>query len=113
MNFTRKGYGRIYVVNKDDIAKVDSIIQQMDAFEYEYLPDDFIAPFSEYPGLCYTHKFDGLDTNALTAICLKQGISIFCCDNGYNEYMKDGAAERFGSVGEHPTTGQAQNAGGQ
>lgn len=93
MNFTRKGYGRIYVVNKEDIPKVDSIIKQMDEFEHEYLPDEFIAPFSEYPNLCYTCKFDSLDTNALTAICLKQGISIFCCDNGCNEYMKDSTVD--------------------
>lgn len=107
MNFTRKGYGRIYVVNENDIPKVDAIIKQMDAFEHEYLPVGFIAPFSDYPSVVYTHKFDSLDTNALTAICLKQGITVFCCDNGHGEYMKDGAAEFCGSVGEHPTTGQS------
>jgi len=89
MNFTRKGYGRIFVMNKVEIPIVDEIIKEMDEFEHEYLPDDFIASFSEYPKLKYTGKFDSLDIDKLTAICWKRGIPIFCCDSENNPYATD------------------------
>jgi hypothetical protein len=84
---TRKGYARIYTETPEDVEKVKAIIKEIDEFEYDYLPDGLIAPFSEYPSLCYTSKFDGLDMNTLTAVCWKHGIKIFVCDNGHNDYM--------------------------
>lgn len=87
--FTRKGYGRIYCLNAADAEKVATIIKELDEFEYEYLPKDLIAPFSEYPKLKYTHKFDALDLNMLTAVCWQRSIVIWCCDNGNEEYMTD------------------------
>lgn len=86
---TRKGYARIYVWADTDIPRVKAIIKALSEFEYEYLPNDLIAPFSEYPRLCYTHKFDDLDMNTLTAICWKQGIKIWVCDNSNEEFMDD------------------------
>ena len=70
---TRKGYGRIYVDDPDHIYRVKEIIKELDAFEREYLPKDLIAPWSEYPHLSYTHKFDGLCMNLLTAHCWREG----------------------------------------
>jgi len=85
----RKGFGRIYVENEGDIHLVEEIIQKMDEFEYDYLPKDMIAPFSEYPSVIYTHKFDSLDVDALTAICWRKGIHIWVFDTGNNEYPLD------------------------
>jgi integrase len=87
---TRKGYARIYVSKSEDVERVKQIIKELDEFEYEYLPEDLIAPFTEYPRLAYTHKFDGLCMNRLTAVCWKRGIGIWVCDNGNDEFMADG-----------------------
>jgi hypothetical protein len=84
--FTRKGYGRIYVTKQEDISRVKAIIEKMDAEELRYLPQDLIAEFSEYPKVVYSHKFCDLDLNGLQALCMKEGISIFCFDNGSQEY---------------------------
>ena len=72
----------------EDVEKVSAIIKELDEFEHFYLPKKLIAPFSEYPALEYTHKFDGLDMNTLTATCWKRGIKIFVCDNGHDEFIK-------------------------
>ena len=87
LKFSHKGWGRIYVSDELKIARVKQIIREMDNFECEYLPKDMIAPFSEYPIICYTHKFDALNLDTLTARCWKEGIYIFCVDNGKNEYL--------------------------
>lgn len=84
--FTRKGYGRIYVETIEDIARVKAVIKEMDEFEYEYMPDDLIAPFSEYPKVVYTAKFCDLDTSTLTALCWSIGVKVWCYDSGSNEY---------------------------
>ncbi len=86
---TRKGYGRIYVLKAADVESVRHIIKELDEFEFDYLPDRLVATFSEYPALCYTHKFDGLDMNLLTAVCWKRDIPIWVCDNGTQEHMTD------------------------
>lgn len=88
---TRKGYARIYVHNPDDVPKVAAIIRKLDEFEYAYLPEKLIAPFSEWPKLVYTAKFDGLCMNRLTAACWKRGIPVWVCDNGTCEFMDDDA----------------------
>ena len=86
--FTRKGYGRIYVSGgMENITAVEDEIKEMDEFEFEYLPEDYVALFDEYPNLKYAHKFDDLDINELTARCWKKGIHIFCLDNGHDEYV--------------------------
>jgi len=85
--FTRKGYGRIYVYNPDDVQKVSDIIKEVDSFEWDYLPNGFIAPFSEYPSLAYTHKFCDLDIDSLTALCWSRGVIIWCFDNGHDEFV--------------------------
>ena len=84
--FTRKGYGRIYVDTLENIEKVKEIIKEMDQYEYEYLPPDLIALFSEYPNVAYVHKFNDLDINKLTAKCWSLGIKIWVFDAGFEEY---------------------------
>jgi len=88
---TRKGYARIYVAKPEDVEKVSALVKELDQFEHEYLPKTLIAPFSEYPALAYTHKFDGLCMNRLTAECWKRGIFVWVCDNGHAEYMNENA----------------------
>ena len=85
--FTRKGYGRIYVRKQNEISIVKEEIKKIDEFEFEYLPDYFITTFSNYPYLKYTHKFDDIDINKLTAKCWKKGVFIFCLDNGNDEFI--------------------------
>jgi hypothetical protein len=87
--FTRKGYGRIYVADSKYLDTVKNIIQEMDEDEVKYLPVDLIAPISNYPAVVYTGKFDELNLDALTIICFKYGISIWCFDAGCNEYPED------------------------
>lgn len=82
---SRKGFSRIYVDNSDDIERVKQIIKEIDDNEIGYLPDKLITSFSKYPKLCYTHKFDAIDMNTLTAECWKRGVKIWVCDNGYSE----------------------------
>ena len=89
MNLTHKGYARIYCENKIYIPQVKAIIKGIDEFEYTYLPDDLIAPFSEYPELVYTHKFSDIDMNALTAICWSRGIRIWVLDNSHREFIEN------------------------
>lgn len=87
MKLTRKGYARVYVDTVENIEKVKEIIKEIDEFEFDYLPKDLIAVYTEYPKLCYTHKFDGLDINKLTANCWAVGIKIWVLDNGYDEFI--------------------------
>lgn len=83
---TRKGYGRIYVDDAGNIEKVKAIIKEMDEFEFDYLPKDLMAVYTEYPKVVYTHKFSDLDTNKLTAKCWHVGIKIWVFDAGHEEY---------------------------
>ena len=87
MNFTRKGYGRIYVRKESDIQKVIDIISKIDEYESNFLPKNFITTIDEYPNLEYTHKFCDLDLNKLIYECWQQNIEIWCLDNGFEEYL--------------------------
>lgn len=68
------------------MAKVEALIRELDEFEYDYLPAKFITVFTNYPATVYTHKFDALDVDALTAECWKRGFKIWVFDNGHNEF---------------------------
>lgn len=73
----QKAKGRIFVRHKEHVQQVAEILKQIDEFEYNYLPDNFIAVYNEGgPNhLIYTHKFD---PNILTLekACLDKGIKI-------------------------------------
>ncbi len=89
MNLTHKGYARIYCEHQIYVPQVKAIIKELDKFEFDYLPTDLIAPFSEYPKLIYTHKFSDLDMNTLMAVCWSRGIKIWVLDNGHEAHASD------------------------
>lgn len=95
-HLTHKGYGRIYVSKQEDIATVEAVIQALDEFEYTYLPDGYIAVFSEeYPKVKYTGKFSDLDMNQLTAACWSVGVPIFVMDIGHEEFVRNPIGKGF------------------
>ena len=97
---THKGYGRIYCESAEDIPKVETIIKEMDEFEFGYLPPKMVAVFTDYPKVVYTHKFSDMNMDALTATCWKRGIKIWVFDSGHEEYPVDGSCgdeERHGT----------------
>ena len=75
-----KGYSRLYVHDKKDIKAVLDIIKSIDKFEYEYTPKKWVTHINEYPNVVFTGKFDDLDLNVLTCLCVKRGIPIFIFD---------------------------------
>lgn len=83
---TRKGWGRLYVKEVADVGEVRAIVKEIDEFEAGYLPDDLIAPFSEYPRVTYIGKFCDMDIDALIATCWHRGIMVWCFDCGSEEF---------------------------
>lgn len=86
-NFTRKGYGRIYVDKIENIDIVRDEIKKISESEFDYLPNYLITTFSQYPKLCYTGKFDEIDLDYLTVSLWKKGVMICCIDNGGVDYL--------------------------
>ena len=73
-NLDKKTYGRIFVRNEEEVAKVKEIIETFDPFEAEYLPEDFITVWGgDITDTVYGHKFE-IDALGLTQVCLDQGI---------------------------------------
>jgi len=79
--FSTKGQGRIYVTSLADIPKIKSIIKRMDKYEYEYLPQDIFALYSDFPAPEFTGKFDDLDLDALAVNCMQEGICMCAIDH--------------------------------
>lgn len=75
--FNRKGNGRIYTNNAENIERIKEIIKEMDEFEYDYLPDDLITVFKGEIKHVYTHKFDSLDLDELMRRCWNEEIYVF------------------------------------
>jgi hypothetical protein len=75
--FIAKGYGCIFVFKPEHIDKVRRIIRELDEFEYDYLPDGYIAVWDGEAKLCYTHKFE-LNIPELVVACGKRNIPIYC-----------------------------------
>lgn len=84
--FTKKGYGRIYVQDPNHIQLVSNIIEEIDDWEYGFMPAGYITEFQNYPQVIYNHKFCDLDINKITATCWSRGIIVFCYDAGIEEY---------------------------
>ena len=79
MKFPHKGYGRLFVETKEDIARVKEIIKEIDDFEYAYLPEDLITVFSEdNMRSVYTHKFSDLNMTEVMYRAWAKGINCFC-----------------------------------
>lgn len=53
-NLHHKGFGRILTT---EVARVKQILKEIDEFEYEYLPDGYVANL-ETNQMIYTGKFD-------------------------------------------------------
>ena len=96
-NLPRKSYAAIYVEKQEQIEDVEAVIHSMDSFEYDYLPDCLIKPFSEYPGVAYTHKFCDLDMDDLTAICWSRGIRIWVFYAG-EEFPQNANKKYYGKI---------------
>lgn len=78
MKFPHKGYGRIFVEKEEDIQKIKEIIEEIDQFEYSYLPDNLIAVFSdENMKSVYTHKFDDMNMVEVMYRAWSKGIKCF------------------------------------
>jgi len=89
-----KGYGRIFVDKTENIQAVKDIIKEMDEFEFYYMPEKIIAHFDEYPSVVYTHKFDDLDMDALTATCWSRGIFVWVFCSGNNDFPQNKIANQ-------------------
>lgn len=77
MKFIEKYYGRIYVEKPEQIEQVKKIIEEMDEFEYGYLPKDLIAVYNGRIDYEYTGKFYAVELDELMAKCWGKGIKAF------------------------------------
>lgn len=72
----RKGESRCFVFFQDHIEKVKAIIKEIDEFEFEYMPEDWITLWDgHYDDRVYNGKFD-INIVRLYTECGKKGISI-------------------------------------
>ena len=87
--FLSKTYGKIFVEKPKDIKKVRDEIREMDAFEYDYLPDGMISVMPEAGSLqlCYTSKFDALDLDMLTIRLWRKGIKILIISDDSSDFL--------------------------
>lgn len=79
----RKTFGRIFVTEDEDIAKVDAIIKRIDEFEYGYMPGGLIVVLDRSMDigcqLKYLHKFE-VDKAKLSLECFMMGIPLLIVD---------------------------------
>lgn len=80
MKFPYKKYGRIYVEKESDILVLKGIMIGMDAFEFDYLPDDLIEVFNKGSLCCnnYVGKFDEMNMGQVLYRAWLLGIKCFC-----------------------------------
>jgi len=78
--FTYKGYGRIYT-NPENIKEVETIIKEIDEFEWSYYPEGLVTSWDRYPNVEYVGKFE-LDGDKFKEICKERNIPVFIFDNG-------------------------------
>ena len=76
----RKGDSKCFVFDKTHIDEVYKIIKEIDEFEFDYMPDQWVKfwdyPTQKYhPSLNYNGKFD-IDPILLKIACAKKGIAI-------------------------------------
>lgn len=87
MQFTRKGYGRIFVEKQEDIQKIKDIIKEIDDYEYGYLPVDLITVFTkENYESAYVHKFCDLDIGEVLKVAWERGIHCFVVFGKINQF---------------------------
>lgn len=77
-NIDRKGYGRIFVMEPEQIELVHLIIKNMDPYEYDgYMPENFVTVFkpTESNRFVYNGKFD-IKVTDLIENCKKMGFDV-------------------------------------
>lgn len=84
---TEKGWSRLYVRNQDDVDRVVEIVRELDSFEFDYMPEGWVAAFDEFPNVVYTGKFGGLCMTRLVATCWSRGIACFVFDARYKNWV--------------------------
>ena len=87
-HFTKKAYGRIYVMPLPShsqvelgqgslLERVEKIVRGVDEYEWGYYAKGLVALFNGKVELIYTHKFEPcMDT--ITLRCWREGISVWC-----------------------------------
>lgn len=97
MKFSRKGYGRIFVEKEEDVGKVESIIKEIDEYEFnwyyptgEYMGDNnerLVTVYSKenYKSI-YVGKFDDMDISQVLNKAWEQGIHCFAVFGKCNEF---------------------------
>ena len=84
--FKYKGYGRIYTFPKY-ILQVESLIKELDEFEWEYYPGGLVISWDRYPNVEYVGKFE-LDEEKFKQICKERNIPVFVFNAYDNEYPR-------------------------
>lgn len=64
---------------QEDVEVVKKMIEKVDDFEFEYMPDNVVAVFGEDDELVYLGKFE-IDINALARACMEVGVWIWYVD---------------------------------
>lgn len=84
-NFTHKGYGRIYVLNEVHVKEIESLIEELDPYEFiHYYPEGLVATASVYPNVIYVGKF--CLSQKFKEECKKRNIPICIFDSGDEMY---------------------------
>lgn len=90
MQFSRKGWGRIFVEKEEDIEKIREIIKEIDEYEEGYLPKDLITVFSDDNFEAeYVHKFCDMNMTKVLYTAWSRGIKCFVVFgkiNGYEDF---------------------------
>jgi len=90
MELAYKGLSRCFVFDKFHIKKVEEIIKEVDEFEYDYLPDDWITMWDDSNNelsttyWVYNGKFD-IDIPKLIKVCADQKIGIIIRSKPQND----------------------------
>jgi hypothetical protein len=76
----KKGNSRCFVFEKEHIEIVKDTIKEIDEFEFDYMPDDWVEfwdyPNAKYcPQMVYNGKFD-IDVINLKIACAKKSVAI-------------------------------------
>jgi hypothetical protein len=80
MELVRKGESRCFVFRQEDIQKVIDIVEEIDAFEFDYMPNNWVAVWdysksNTCPHMVYNGKFD-INVPKLIDECGKKGVGI-------------------------------------
>lgn len=81
--FKYKGYGRIYTFPKY-ILQVESLIKELDEFEWSYYPEGLVVDFDRYPNVIYIGKFE-LNLEKFKEECDKRRLPVFVFNSEDND----------------------------